>query len=386
MTIDVRPVKESHIIFVAALIQFVNMVDFVMVMPLGPDFATALNIPVSDIGMIGGVYALAAGVIGLIGSFFLDNFARKKAILFFLAGLSIATLGGALAWDKSSMLAARVLAGLFGGPVAALTMALIADYIPPQRRGQAIGKVMGAFSLASIIGIPIGLELARVFSWHAPFIAVSALGAVAFVITCFVLPNRDSFVKTVLFKDRLIAMGQLLKTRIVLLSYALVVISMAMGFSIIPNISAHYQYNLNYPREQLGLLYFSGGFFSFFSMRLAGKWVDRSGISHIILYATLLFIAAMLATYIYYPSGGFDGLFWPVFLAVIFMIAMTTRNICFQTISSKIPPPEYRGAYMSLQTAIVHFSQALAAWVSIGFAVVIPIFFYMIKKRLKTEY
>ena len=55
-------------ILVIAATQFVNVVDFMMVMPLGPDFAKALGIRVSHMGVMSGAYTLAAAVSGLLGS------------------------------------------------------------------------------------------------------------------------------------------------------------------------------------------------------------------------------------------------------------------------------------------------------------------------------
>ena len=138
-------IKEGRVILIAALIQFVNILDFMMVMPLGPDFAKSLNIPTHDIGLIGGIYTFAASIVGLVVALFLDQFPRKNAIIFTLIGLSLATLSGAIVWNKESMIVSRLIAGAFGGPLTALSISLIADYIPPQRRGIAMGKVMGGF-------------------------------------------------------------------------------------------------------------------------------------------------------------------------------------------------------------------------------------------------
>ena len=51
---------EWRVVILVTLIQFINIVDFMMVMPLGPDFARDLNIPMSDLGLIGGSYTFAA--------------------------------------------------------------------------------------------------------------------------------------------------------------------------------------------------------------------------------------------------------------------------------------------------------------------------------------
>ena len=60
-------------------------------------------------------------------------------------------------------------------------------------------------------------------------------------------------------------------------SYALTAIIMAGGFVLLPNLSAYLQFNLGYPRSQLGTLYLVGGAFSFFALRVFGSLVDRYG-------------------------------------------------------------------------------------------------------------
>src|SRR5690606_8917324 len=118
-------------------------------------------------------YTGAAAVSGLAGAFFLDRFERRSALIFCAIGLSLGTLAGAFAWDLNSLVAARVLAGLFGGPASSISLAIIADVIPPERRGRAMGAAMGAFSAASVLGVPAGLELARLGGWRLPFFVVA---------------------------------------------------------------------------------------------------------------------------------------------------------------------------------------------------------------------
>jgi PDZ domain-containing protein len=75
----------------------------------------------------------------------------------------------------TTMVIARLIAGAFGGPATALTYSIIADTIPPTRRGRALGAVMSAFTIAALFGVPAGLELARLFGWQAPFVLVAGL-------------------------------------------------------------------------------------------------------------------------------------------------------------------------------------------------------------------
>src|SRR5262249_35823984 len=109
-----RPVSERAIVFLVGAIQFVNILDFMLVMPLGPDFAKALGIPTAHLGFIGGSYTAAAGLSGLLGALFLDRFDRRKALAVAMLGLVMGTLAGGFAVSLTTLMFARVLAGAFG--------------------------------------------------------------------------------------------------------------------------------------------------------------------------------------------------------------------------------------------------------------------------------
>ncbi len=85
------------------------------------------------------------------------------------------TLLCALAPTYPLLVAARAIAGTFGGVTGAVILAIVGDVIPEHRRGEAMGLVMSAFSVASIFGVPLGLVLASDFSWHVPFYAIAGI-------------------------------------------------------------------------------------------------------------------------------------------------------------------------------------------------------------------
>src|SRR5207302_892503 len=201
----------------------------------------APGIPASKLGLIGGSYTAAAAISGLACSFFLDRFDRRPALGVAMLGLVAGTAMGALATGMPSLMAARIVAGLFGGPATSLSFSIIADVVPPQRRGTAMGIVMGAFSIASVLGVPAGLEAARHFGWRAPFIGVAGLGLCIAVCAVFLLPPLRGHL---LLRKENVSLTHLFRQRNVLLSWTMTFFVMAAGFSIIPNISAYVQYNL----------------------------------------------------------------------------------------------------------------------------------------------
>src|ERR1700682_672390 len=136
------------VVLLVAAVQFVNILDFVMVMPMGPDFAAALGIPSSRLGLIGGSYTAAAAVAGLVSSFFLDRFDRRAALGIAMLGLVLGTALGGLATGLGTLMMARMVAGAFGGPATSLSLSIVADVVPPEPRGAVGGGGGGGGSCA----------------------------------------------------------------------------------------------------------------------------------------------------------------------------------------------------------------------------------------------
>ncbi len=352
--------SERRIVFLVGAVQFVNILDFVMVMPLGPDFAKALGISSSKLGMIGGSYTAAAALSGLVGSFFLDRFDRRKALAVAMAGLVLGTAAGGLCVGLYSLMAARVVAGLFGGPATSLSFSIIADVIPPERRGKAMGAVMGAFSVASVLGVPAGLELARRGGWRLPFFAVAGLGLCVAASALLLLPPMKIHLQGrsdgAPPRPRL---RELLSRKNVQLSYLMTAVVMISGFLLIPNISAYLQQNLGYPRERLGLLYMVGGAVSFFTTRLGGALVDRFGSTRVGTLGALLLICVLYVGFVA-PVAWFPVL--PFFAT--FMFAMGFRNVSYNTLTSKVPRTGERATFMSIQSSVQHLASAAGAFLS----------------------
>ncbi|MHB8876230.1 MAG: MFS transporter [Myxococcaceae bacterium] len=349
--------SERAVVLLITAVQFVNILDFVMVMPMGPDFARALNIPESQLGLVGGAYTAAAAVAGLLGSLFLDRFDRRKALGVAMLGLVLGTFAGGFATGLWSLLAARVLAGMFGGPATSLSFSIISDVIPAARRGRAMGSVMSAFSVASVLGVPLGLWLAETLSWRAPFIAVASLGLFVALGAVLLLPP---------LRLHLAAKGsgpptrtlELLRRPTVRMSYLLTASVMMAGFSIIPNISAYLQGNLGYPRDGLKWLYLAGGLASYLSVRLVGGLVDRHGSFRVGTAGASL----VLATIFVFFYSGFPVP--PMALFVVFMTAMAFRNVAHTTLTSKVPGPAERARFQSIQSAVQHGASAAGAFLS----------------------
>ncbi len=362
--------RERRVVTVVAAVQFVNVLDFVIVMPMGPDFAKGLDIPVSTIGVVGGSYTLAAAVAGVIGSTFLDRFDRRKALAVCMAGLVVATASAGLATGLWSLVLARVLAGMFGGPATSIAVAAVTDTVPPKRRGRAMGSVMAAFSVASVVGVPIGLELARRFGWRVPFFSVAALGAVVTSAALWLMPSMSGHLLAFARAGSMRVMpswGQKLKQLFLApvsdplarLSLLVTFLTTVGVFLIVPNIAAFVQYNRGYPRDELGLLYLVGGCFSFVAMKTSGKLVDRFGATPMVVVGSGLHVFALWVGFIH-PSSSIGVM---VFF-VAYMLSGSVRMVPNGSLSTRVPAPDQRARFMSAQSAVQHTGSALGAMCS----------------------
>ena len=180
--------REMVLLLVLASVQFTSIVDFMVVMPLGPKLMDELGISPAQFGWIVSSYTVAAGFAGLLASSIMDRYGRKSAFLTLYSGFLIGTLFCGLSVGYSTLLASRVFTGAFGGILGGLSLAIVGDVFPEARRGRATGVLMSAFAVASVVGVPVGLWLGMTYDWHVPFLILVGLGLPVLFVALRVLP------------------------------------------------------------------------------------------------------------------------------------------------------------------------------------------------------
>src|SRR5437667_12847883 len=143
-----KPLAEGPLLLLLAAVQFTHIVDFMILMPLGPQLMRDLQIGPGRFSALVAAYTISSGLVSLLAAPFIDRFDRRKLLLFAYAGFIAGTLACALSQNDTSLLAARALSGAFGGLSISMVMAIIGDVVPAERRAFAMGMVMTAFSVA----------------------------------------------------------------------------------------------------------------------------------------------------------------------------------------------------------------------------------------------
>src|SRR5215217_2176535 len=169
---------QKFAIFILAVTQFSVVLDFMIMAPLGDLLMKMLSMKPSQFGSVVSGYAFSAGIAGLLTAGFADRFDRKKLLLFFYVGFIVGTLICGVTNSYPLLLGARIVTGLFGGVIGSISMAIVADLFDLQQRGRVMGFLQMGFGASQVLGIPIGLYLANIWGWHAPFLWVGAMAIV----------------------------------------------------------------------------------------------------------------------------------------------------------------------------------------------------------------
>ncbi|MFT3991099.1 MAG: MFS transporter [Luteolibacter sp.] len=339
-----RPVlSERNLLLLLAAVQFTHIMDFMIMMPLGPQLMRELHLGSAQFAAIISTFALTAGLVGLAVAPFIDRFDRRQLLLFCYAGFTLGTLACGFSTTHEMLLIARAVCGAFGGVSGATVMAIVSDVVPPERRARGMGLIMTAFSAASALGVPFGLKLAQWWKWEAPFLITAGAAALVWLALFYVLPPVRAHLganKPPMGRDfvRLLGSGNAW-IGIVLM------ISMIFGhFTIIPYLSPYLVSNVGMPEKSLFLVYLCGGLVTVFTGPMVGRLADRYGRFRV--YIVLVFMAGAIIRVI--TSSGPMPVWEILIFSTCFFVFASSRFIPGQAVISLAVPPPQRGAYMSL--------------------------------------
>jgi predicted MFS family arabinose efflux permease len=358
-----KRINERLLLMVMAAIQFTAVVDFLIILPLGPQYMRVFNLHPAQFGIIVSAYAIAAGISGVVVSLFLDLFDRKRALLFLYLGFTIGTFFCALAPTYRLLVLARTVAGAFGGVAGALILAIIGDVVPEQRRGAATGLVMSSFSIASICGVPLGLVLATNLNWHVPFFALAALSLIILVAAAYVMPPLRGHMEGSHNHQDARALARLMATlsqadhQMALLFMALLTF---MGFVIFPNMANYMVANAGLTEKQLPLVYLVGGACTFFSMNWIGRWADRAGKRRVFVLMSFCALVPIVAV----TNLPRVPLIVALATSTLLMVCMSGRMVPAMALMTSSIEARYRGGFMSLSSSVQQFAAGIAALLS----------------------
>ncbi len=347
---------ERIVLVILAAVQFITIVDFMIVMPLGPQLMRTLEIEPAEFGLIVSSYTFAAGVAGILASSVVDRFARRTTFMVLYAGFLLGTLLCAVANGYAMLLAARVATGAFGGLVGGMAMTIIGDVFPERRRGLATSSLMIGFALASAFGLPLGLMLGTRYDWHVPFFVLVAAGLPVLFLVPFALPPlRDHIGKAQAHPLR--AVLETFSHANHLNAFALIIVLMIGNFTVFPYVPDYLVHNVGMAENQLPWLYLVGGGLTLVAAPLVGWLADRFGKLRMYLLIAPL-SAVMMLTVTQLPPV---SVVVAVLVFGLLMVVNVGRMIPATALVTGSVEPSRRGGFLSVNASLQHVASGVGA-------------------------
>jgi predicted MFS family arabinose efflux permease len=358
LSVDKFSGYQKFVIAILALTQFTVVLDFMVMSPLGDLLMKSMQLSTKQFGIAVFSYAFSAGISGFLTAGFADSFDRKKLLLFFYIGFIVGTLFCGLASNFYTLVAARVFTGIFGGVIGSISMAIVSDLFPIEKRGRVMGFLQMGFGTSQVLGIPISLYIANHFGWQSPFFLIVGM---ALIIWLFIVLKMKPITKHLEVKDKdTNALQHLIHTiqnrnyRIGFLTTALMSLG---GFMIMPWGSVYAINNLHVTQEQLPLLFMIAGVATLLMMPLIGKISDKINKFTIFTFAS----AWMIIVVVIYANLGVTSFSIVVILNVLMMMGVMARMVPSVALVSELPKLQDRGAFMSVNSSLQQMAGGIAA-------------------------
>ncbi|HUR59743.1 MAG TPA: MFS transporter [Opitutaceae bacterium] len=348
------PRRELGTLLTLGAVNFPHILDFMIMMPLGAQLMRVFDITPAQFARLVASYSLAAAVSGLAGGFVLDRYDRKRALLFLYTGFGVSTFACGLAPTHHALLLARIAAGAFGGLAGSLVNAMVGDVVPPARRGRAMSIVMGAFPLASVVGVPAGLVLAGKFGWHAPFFLLASCSLGVLALASYALPHLSTAVQD---HKPLRQMREILSRGVHLRAFAVGIALVMAGGVLFAFLAPTFVANVGLDEaHELPWAYGVGGIATAISTPIIGRLSDRyDRLWLLAVMSTLCVFTVLVITRLGPSSVAFASL-----MMAAFMVTMSGRFAPAMTMITNAVDSRYRGGFMSVNAALQQGASAFA--------------------------
>ena len=348
---------QKLVITLLALTQFTVVLDFMVMSPLGDMLMKTMNLSTSQFGFAVSAYAFSAGISGLLTAGFADKFDRKKLLLFFYVGFIAGTLLCGLANSYFTLMAARIVTGLFGGVIGSISLAIVADLFAMEQRGRVMGFMQMGFGASHVLGIPIGIYIANQWGWQSPFLMIVGLATIVWMMIVFKLQPIKKHLALQSDRNAFQHLWHTVAKRNYRIGFMATAMLSLGGFMMMPWGSAFAINNLQITTHQLPLLFMVSGIGSLIIMPLIGKLSDRVDKFKIFAAAS----AWMIVMVIIYTHLAVAPFWFVLLMNVLFMIGIMSRMVPAMALNTSLPEVKDRGAYMSINSSLQQIAGGLAA-------------------------
>ncbi|WP_125568219.1 MFS transporter [Companilactobacillus insicii] len=304
------------------LVSFMLGCNEFMVVGVISDIAKSLEVTVATAGYLVTIFAIVYAISTPLVTLFTNRFNRYKTLMILLVIFLIGNTWSGFATSYWLFLVSRMITATVAGAIESLVILFANDIAPRNKRAMLISWLAAGFSIASVVGVPIGVAISTATSWHVAFHLISILSLITCIVMAFLLPRNLAQTPGGI-KDQLV----LLTDKRIYLGAVLILFSAAALYAYYTYIRPLLTTGLGFSTTALNWLLFALGIMSIMGNRLSGTVAERSGLKSMPRYyiadiiLLLLFPMAMKN-----PFAGF-GLF--LILALIISVVNSPIQIHF---------------------------------------------------------
>ena len=254
-----------------------------MIVGVLPDIAHEYHDSLSTLGLLVTVFAFVYAAFTPVITSLANRWRRHHVLLWLMVIFLVGNTWTALATNFVSLLLSRILTATVAGAIISLVLVMASFVAPHNKRASLVSWVFAGFSIASVIGIPIGTIISTTFSWHDSFWMVTIITVIAFFFLFWLVPRDTPQVKSglkkqfVLFKDYRVLLGVLF-----------IVAICAADYTIYTYIRPLITTGMGFDNTWLNWLLFGMGIFFIIGNKFGGFLADRGGIHRLpIIYAIM---------------------------------------------------------------------------------------------------
>jgi predicted MFS family arabinose efflux permease len=351
---------QKLVIALIAVLQFTVVLDFMVMSPLSDFLIKSLDITPAQFGVVVSSYAFSAALSGILAAGFADRYDRKKILLFFYTGFLAGTLFCGLATTYPTLVAARVLTGLFGGVIGATGMAIVADLFDLSQRGRALSFTQLAFSASQVLGIPISLIIANRWGWNAPFIMIVGLALILGLLVVWKMRPVDKHLALGQNTRALTHLWNTVAKRRYRIGFFTTAFLSIGAFMMMPFGSVFAVNNLGVSPDDLFIVFMSTGVTSIIVMPLIGRLSDKFDKLKVFAIGSIGSIIMVL----YYTNLGPTPLVAVIVVNMLMFSMIMSRMVPSTALVSALPEPKDRGAFMSITASLQQLAGGIGSMVA----------------------
>lgn len=204
--------QHKRLIFNLFLLTFVLGTSEFVIVGLLNEVSADLKIAISTAGSLVSVFAITFAISTPILTAVLSRFSKYPLMLALIGVFIVANVITALSGSFALLVASRIVTAVVTGVLIALAMSVANETMPADKRGPAISIIFAGFTIASVVGVPIGTYIGQWSGWQMAFWFTSVLGIVSLIVSAVTIPKQLRGTKSSLQKQ----MGLITNPRIVI--------------------------------------------------------------------------------------------------------------------------------------------------------------------------